>query len=56
VAEWLVKQRVDVVFLKESLGGKGPLYVFSDAGVEMRETAAATLEEALEEAGKEEVV
>jgi predicted Fe-Mo cluster-binding NifX family protein len=53
VAEWLVEQKVDVVFLKESLRGKGPVYVFGDAGVEMRETGARSLEQALEEAGKE---
>jgi len=49
VAEWLVDQKADVVLLKEGLRGKGPVYVFGDAGVEMRETAAATLVEALEE-------
>lgn len=49
VAEWLVAQKVDVVLVKESLHGKGPVYVFGDAGVEMRETTATTLEEALRE-------
>ncbi len=49
VAEWLVGQNVDVVLLKESLRGKGPVYVFGDAGVEMQETTATTLEEALTE-------
>jgi cation diffusion facilitator family transporter len=53
VAEWLVEQKVDVVFLRESLRGKGPVYVFGDAGVEMRETEAGTLEEALAEARRE---
>jgi len=43
---------VDVVLLKESLRGRGPVYVFGDAGVEMQETAAATLMEALEEASQ----
>lgn len=47
VAEWLVDQKVDVVLLRESLRGKGPVYVFGDAGVEVRETDATTLEEAL---------
>ncbi|MGD8968395.1 MAG: cation diffusion facilitator family transporter [Anaerolineae bacterium] len=50
VAEWLVEQKVDVVFLREGLRGKGPVYVFGDAGVEMRETEASTLDEAVEEA------
>jgi cation diffusion facilitator family transporter len=49
VAEWLVAQKADVVLLKESLRGKGPVYVFGDAGVEMRETEATTLEEVLAE-------
>ena len=53
VAEWLVAQKVDVVLMKESLRGKGPAYVFGNAGVEMRETAATTLEEALEICGSE---
>jgi cation diffusion facilitator family transporter len=47
VAEWLVAQKVDVVLVKQSLQGKGPVYVFGDAGVEMREIGAGTLEEAL---------
>jgi cation diffusion facilitator family transporter len=47
VAEWLVAQKVDIVLLKQSLRGKGPTYVFGDAGVEMQETTATTLEEAL---------
>ncbi len=48
VSEWLVEHKVDVVFLKKSLQGKGPVYVFSDAVVEMRQTDADTLDEALE--------
>ena len=52
VAEWLVAQKVDVVLVRESLRGKGPVYVFGDAGVEMRETVATTLEEALREPGE----
>ena len=53
VAEWLVAQKTDVVLVKESLRGKGPVYVFGDAGVEMQETEATTLSEALEEEGEE---
>jgi predicted Fe-Mo cluster-binding NifX family protein len=52
VAEWLVGQKVDLVLHKESVRGKGPVYVFADAGVEMRETGATTLEEALAEASQ----
>lgn len=52
VAEWLVPQKVDVVLLRESLRGKGPVYVFGDAGVEMLEVEATTLPKALEEANQ----
>jgi predicted Fe-Mo cluster-binding NifX family protein len=45
VAEWLVEHKVDVVLLKESLKGRGPAYAFGDAGVEVRQTGAATLAE-----------
>ena len=45
-AEWLAAQKVDVVLLL-ALSGKGPTYVFGDAGIEMRETEATTLSEAL---------
>ena len=50
VAEWMVAQKVDVILLKESLRGKGPVYVFGNAGVEMKEAKAATLSETLEQA------
>ncbi len=36
VAEWLVEQKVDVVVLLKGLDGKGPVYVFADAGVDVR--------------------
>ena len=52
VAEWLVAQKVDTVFLKESLQGKGPEYVFDDAGVAMQLTSAGTLTEAVARGGK----
>jgi cation diffusion facilitator family transporter len=47
VAEWLVAHKADVVLLKESLRGKGPVYVFGDAGVEMQQTGAKMLADAL---------
>ena len=53
VAEWLVAQKVDVVLMKEDLRGKGPAYVFGNAGVEVWKTTATTLEEALEICGSE---
>ena len=51
VAEWLVSQKVDRVVLKENIQGKGPEYVFADAGVELRFTTADTLDLALNEQG-----
>ena len=47
VAEWLMERKVDVVLLKETLQGKGPEYVFGDAGVEALVTPATTLAEAV---------
>ena len=47
VAEWLVAQKVDVVLLKENLRGRGPTYVFGDAGVEVQRTEAPALPEAI---------
>ncbi len=49
VAEWLVAQKVDVVLLKDSLQGRGPIYVFGDAGVEVRRVVADSLHEWIEE-------
>jgi cation diffusion facilitator family transporter len=43
VAEWLVSQRVDVALVTEDLHGKGPEYVFRDAGVVLRRTDATTV-------------
>jgi cation diffusion facilitator family transporter len=51
VAEWLVAQKVDRVVLKENLQGKGPEYVFADAGVEMVHTDAENVRKALETPG-----
>jgi cation diffusion facilitator family transporter len=53
VAEWLVAHKADVILLKESLQGKGPMYAFGDAGVEVRSTNASTLQEAITTANKE---
>jgi len=49
VAEWLVGQKVDVVLLRDpkSVEGKGPEYVFADAGVEVRAAPAERFQEAL---------
>ncbi|MBE9536664.1 MAG: cation diffusion facilitator family transporter [Proteobacteria bacterium] len=38
VAELIVDKKVDIVYIKESFSGKGPEYLFSDAGVEVSKT------------------
>ena len=53
VGEWLVGLKVDVVLLREDLRGRGPTYVFGDAGVETRLSEATTLAEALAEQTRE---
>ncbi len=52
-SEWLVDLKVDVVLLREDVHGKGPAYVFADAGVETRLTGATTLAQALVEQTQE---
>jgi len=47
VAEWLVSQKVDVVLTKEDLHGKGPAYVLSEAGIDLRKTDKPTLTEVI---------
>ncbi len=49
VGEWLVSLKTDVVLLREDVHGRGPAYVFADAGVETRLTQATTLAQAVEE-------
>ncbi len=49
VGEWLVGLKADVVVLREDVHGKGPAYVFADAGVETAVTGATTLAQALAE-------
>ena len=36
----MVSQKIDVVLPKESLQGKGPLYVFRDAGIALADVPA----------------
>jgi len=50
VAEWLVGQNVDQVVLKSEVKHKGPGYVLSDAGIEIRLTSADQLDEAIKTA------
>jgi cation diffusion facilitator family transporter len=49
VGEWLVDLKADVVLLREDVHGRGPAYVFADAGVETRRTEATTLSQAVAE-------
>lgn len=49
VGEWLVELKVDVVLLREDIQGRGPTYVFADAGVETRPTRAKLLSETIVE-------
>ena len=49
VAEWLVGLKVDAVLLRRQTEGRGPTYVFADAGVETLVTAAEALAEAIAE-------
>jgi cation diffusion facilitator family transporter len=53
VAEWLVAHKTDVILLQESLQGKGPMYAFGDAGVEVHSTNASALSEAIATASEE---
>ena len=43
VAELIVDKKVDILYIKEDFSGKGPEYLFSDAGVEVRETDSKEL-------------
>ena len=47
VAEWLVEQKTDVLLVREDMHGKGPLYVLAEAGVEVVQTSARTVAEAI---------
>jgi cation diffusion facilitator family transporter len=48
LAELLVEQGVDVLYTKELFDGKGPQYVLSDAGVEVRHADMKTMRELIE--------
>ena len=48
VAEWLVKQNVDHVLMKEDLSRKGPGYVMANAGIRSSITSADKLDQAVE--------
>ncbi|MBN1615452.1 MAG: cation diffusion facilitator family transporter [Deltaproteobacteria bacterium] len=48
VAEWLVEQKVDQVFMREDLSRKGPGYVLGNAGVTTVLTSARVVTEVME--------
>lgn len=48
-AELLVKNGVDVVVVKRKFHGRGPEYVFRDAGVEVKATEKSTIREVMDE-------
>ena len=48
VAEWLVRQKVDQVAMKEDLSRKGPGYVLANAGVTVARISAKQLSEAID--------
>ena len=48
-AKWLVEQGVDAVVTRETIEGRGPYYVFSDAAVKMLSTTAETVADAMAE-------
>jgi cation diffusion facilitator family transporter len=53
LAEFLVTMKVDILYTREPFEGKGPEYVFADAGVEVRKTDARNLNNLMDpEAGK----
>jgi cation diffusion facilitator family transporter len=45
MAQFLVDRDIDVIYTKESFGGKGPAYIFSNAEVEVKITQANNLKE-----------
>lgn len=49
VAEMLLAQKIDVVFVHHSLSGRAAGYALEAAGVEMRATSAATLAEVIDD-------
>jgi len=48
VAEWLVAQKIDEVAMSEDVSHKGPGYVFSNAGVKIRNVSKKELHEVIE--------
>ncbi len=51
VSEWLLEKGVDTVYSPKEFKGKGPGYVFSDAGVEVAVTEGKSVEDILQSFG-----
>ncbi len=49
VAEWLVEKKIDQVILRQDPGGRGPEYVFGNAGVEIKVTDREKMPEVLKD-------
>ncbi|MFP4429413.1 MAG: NifB/NifX family molybdenum-iron cluster-binding protein, partial [Desulfovermiculus sp.] len=49
VAEWLVEQKTDQVWVREDIKNKGPGYVFANAGIDVQQVNHETLIDVLEE-------
>ena len=49
VAQWLASQKPDAVLVKVDLTGRGPDYVFRDAGIEVQRTGKGKLTEVLDD-------
>jgi cation diffusion facilitator family transporter len=56
VAEWLVAQKIDKVFVKESLQGKGPEYVLANSGIEIFTFDESMLDSAIDRIKDENLV
>jgi predicted Fe-Mo cluster-binding NifX family protein len=48
LAEHLVTMKIDVLYTKENFEGKGPEYVFADAGIEIRKAHVLDLKDLMD--------
>ena len=49
VAQWLAAQKPDAVLVKVDLTGRGPDYVFRDAGIQVTRTGKGKLTEVIDD-------
>lgn len=52
VAQWLIKQKIDVIISPDDIANKGPGHVFGEAGVNVRYCDTSDMELALKNSGK----